>query len=372
VGRFAYAGFFAATIAALIAADGRASLFHPSDQTGVIPVDDSGAPQELPFDEFQRRRLILRNILNSDWPLFKIDPTTKQPVIDPNTGQPGLSERGIVDARIKKTLAKKPRDRTESERIALAIDLLRMGRPDEGALEGLRSGFLPNITLAHIAAAQGEWSRAYQFLDIANEEAPPAVLASKSAKLLVWQRKLDHGALLALVKLRTTEARKKSDPETEQPDHIWPLQFVNEAGEYQPGALAAAEKAKLPGGDFPEAIATVQQLVLWFPADVRLYWLLGELYAARGDLKAAKRVMDECVDSGRYSNRKVLMQHREVVTRLASIEPPAPEPPPPVVPFSMGAIWLYFGGVAAIALLALVRTLLKRNRSTPGACGPVG
>src|SRR5207249_8586641 len=36
-----------------------------------------------------------------------------------------------------------------------------------------------------------------------------------------------------------------------------------------------------------EAIALVQQLLLWLPDDTRLYWLLGELYRADGDLKAA-------------------------------------------------------------------------------------
>jgi hypothetical protein len=147
---------------------------------------------------------------------------------------------------------------------------------------------------------------------------------------------------------------------------------VNEAGVYEPGVLAAKEKAKLP----PDAIATVQQLVLWFPNDNRLYWLLAELYAANGEFKAAQDIMNECVSSGRYSNRKALMQHREAIAKVANVEPPPAEPPPtepppPEVPFTMGAVWIYFGAVAAIALFALVRAIAKKRKSARD-CGPVG
>ena len=113
------------------------------------------------------------------------------------------------------------------------------------------------------------------------------------------------------------------------------MNFVNEAGAYEPGVLAEPRRPKLP----PDALATVQQLVLWFPNDMRLYWLLAELYAAKGEFAAAKKIMDECVDSGHYSNRKVLMQHREAVKDAD--EPPRPEPPPertPKQPTEPGAV----------------------------------
>jgi hypothetical protein len=387
--RAATIGLGVGILAVLAAAQGRASLYHPDDHTGVVPVDEKGQPEPFPFEEFQRRRLILRNIGNPDWPLVKINPQTKEPVLNPKTGHPEPSDRGIVDARIKKALAKKPETRTEMERVALAVDLLRFNRLDdaEGALKGQRSGFLPNVTLAHIAAAQGQWARAADFLEIANDEKTPAALSEKSPQLLAWQRKLDRGALRKLMMARMKEASgAKPPPEVELPDEIWGqlLNFVNDAGQYEPGKLAAAEKAKLPGGDFPEAIATVQQLVLWFPFDVRLYWLLGELYAAHGDVQAAKKILDECAESGRYSNRKVLMQHREVVTKVAKEKgdsaqegpllaptPPPPENPPPApVPFSLGAVWIYFGVVGAIALFALIRTVMKRTRGgSPGSIG---
>src|SRR5262249_29644352 len=160
----------------------------------------------------------------------------------------------------------------------------------------------------------------------------------------------------------------KPPPENELPDRLWPVNFVNDAGAYEPGKLAAAEKAKLPGGDFAEAIATVQQLVLWFPFDVRLYWLLGELYAAKGDVSSALDIMNECVDSGGYRNRKVLMQHREAVRNAVKNlpqDPPSgqtPDGPPQAVPFSFREVWIYLGVVGVIGLLALGRAIWKLCR----------
>jgi hypothetical protein len=367
--RLAIACLGAATLAVLLSADGRASLHHPDGiVSAMIPVSDTGTPEAYPFDEFKRRRLDLRNIGNPDWPLEAINPITNEKILDKKTGQPRLSERGVVDARVKNAQAKRPETRTADENVALAIDLLRLGRTDdaEGALKGQRNGLLPNVTLAHIAATQGQWARAFDYLDIANEERVPPTLDPKSPKI-AWQLKVNRGPLLKLVKLRLAETRgPKLQPENELPDQIWPVNFVNDAGTYEPGVLAAAEKAKLPGGDFAEAIATVQQLVLWFPFDVRLYWLLGELYAAKGEFTSAQEVMDECVNSGRYSNRKVLMQHREAVTKAANVEPPAPPPPPDPVPFTMGAVWWYFGAVGAVALVALVRALLRWSKAANG------
>ena len=376
VGRVAIVGLGVAILAIVFSSDGRASLHHPNDSTGTIPVDDTGAPEALPFDPtFKLRRLVLRNVSNPEWPLVELDPQTKQPVVDPKTGHPKLSDRGVVDERIKKEQRKNAAARTVEESVALAVDLLRFGRPDdaEGALHGQRNGFLPNITLAHIAATQGQWARAYEYLDIANEERPPPSLPGMSAKKLAWQLKVNRGPLLKFVKLRLAEFREeqarksKLPPEDELPDRIFDVNFVNDAGVYEPGALTASEKAKLP----PDALAVVQQLVLWFPNDVRLYWLLAELYSMRGEYAAALDIMNECVSSGRYSNRKVLMQHREAVLKVANVEPPVETPPPPDVPFSMNAVWIYFGAVGAIALFALFRAVTKKRKNSAD-CGPIG
>lgn len=401
--RVAIAVLFGGALVVLLATDGRASLHHPEDTISSLPVEESG-PVALPFDEFSRRRLILRNIGNSTWPLVAINPQTKEPIIDPKTKAPRLTERGEVEARIKREQKKRAEDRTPEESAFLATDLLRFGRPEEAESQikaQHRRTFLPNMTLAHITAAQGQWARAYEFLDIANEladskRAPVSVPGTSPAKLK-WQLALNKGALRTFIKLRADEAKGAKQPqENELPDRIFGVTFANETG-----VLTAAEKAKLP----PDALATVQQLVLWFPYDWRLYWLLGELYAAKGEFRAAQKIMDECVYSGSYSNRKALMQHREAVAKFAVVAerfetlyhllmlgqqvalnvtlvappetepvgsapdavsaPQTEQPPPPPVPFTLNAVWWYFGAVGALALFALVRALMRKGKSAP-------
>jgi tetratricopeptide (TPR) repeat protein len=65
-----------------------------------------------------------------------------------------------------------------------------------------------------------------------------------------------------------------------------PVRFVGESGKYEAGKLAAAERAKLP----PDALEIVEQLVLWMPQDMRLNWLLGELFNSQGDYEAALEI----------------------------------------------------------------------------------
>ncbi|MCI0459151.1 MAG: hypothetical protein L0Z62_19515, partial [Gemmataceae bacterium] len=68
-----------------------------------------------------------------------------------------------------------------------------------------------------------------------------------------------------------------------------PVRFVGADGKYQAGALAPEEAKKLPA----DAVDIVQQLLLWMPHDHRLYWLLGELYNARGEYATAYKIFDE-------------------------------------------------------------------------------
>lgn len=331
-----------------------AALHHPTDAYA-LSVNDKGEAQPFALDEFMRQRLVLRNAGNPNWPLVSTDPNTKEPVLDPITKQPRKTERGVIADRVAAT--KRKLNRTVEENVALAIDLLRLNQAPEAetALRGARSGYLANVTHAHIAAIQGDWPRAFNYLDIANEERPPKAMPGVSAEQLAWQLKLNRGLLLKLIQLRQKEARgPKLPPEDELPDDLFGVKFVNAAGEYEPGALAPEQAAKLP----PDALATVQQLVLWFPYDARLFWLLGELYAAKGEVLAAQKIMDELVGSMTYSNRKVLMAHREVVARKVK-ELPQPPGPDDDIPIGFKGVWVYFGVAVLFGLIALVRAILR-------------
>ena len=348
-------------VAVLALAEARASLHHP-DEPMAVPVSAAGDPQPLPFGEFGRRRLVLMNAGNPKWPLERPDPN------DP--AKATRSDRGEVKDRID--ARQKLRNPSEVDRVALAVDWLRFGKPDQAAevLRGTRRGYLPNVTLAHVAAAQTTrdhptWAQAFEYLDIANAERPPAEFPGLTPQQLAWQVKLNRGALQKLIGLRMREARTDHAPEGELPDALFPVNFADTGAD---GLLAPAERAKLP----PDALAAVQQLVLWFPHDTRLYWLLAEVYAAKGEYRTAQKIMDECAWTLQYSNRKALMAHREAVTKAAATQaapPPdeplfatpddAPPPPAPNVPVTFGAVWLYFGAVALVALFAGVRAVMK-------------
>lgn len=74
-------------------------------------------------------------------------------------------------------------------------------------------------------------------------------------------------------------------------DDLFGVRYVNDKGVFEPGALAAAERKKLPD----RAAALVQQLALWLPADGPLLWQLAELASAHGDLRTAAAMLDGCV-----------------------------------------------------------------------------
>jgi hypothetical protein len=344
-----------AALAALLAGGGRASLYSPDDPFAV-PVGSDGKPAPLPFDEFKRRLAVLKNLPNTD--------------LKPNP------DRERVLARIAQA-QRKAQNRTPPETVALAVDLLRTGRPADAAgvlATGDRQSYLSNVTLAHVSAALGDWATASEYLTIANGLRPPAEWAGLTPSQLAWQLKVTRGPLAKLFESRWLESRHRPTTETEEPDDLFPVRFVNAAGQYQPGVLAPTEREKLPA----DAIAVVQQLLLWSPNDTRLYWLLGELYVATGDVRTGRRVLDDCVETGgKYGNRKVLQAHRQAVIAAADALPkeaPAEDVPlaqpdtvqpaePPIEgpAFGLGTIGVYFGVVGALAVLALVRTVLKRR-----------
>lgn len=74
-------------------------------------------------------------------------------------------------------------------------------------------------------------------------------------------------------------------------DDLFGVRFVGDNGNYQPGKIAAAERKKLP----VDAVAIVQQLLLWLPADGLLLWQLAELAGAHGDVRMAAAMMEGCV-----------------------------------------------------------------------------
>ena len=388
MGRLALMFLLGCTLGLVLSAGrGRASLYSPDDTRFVLPVGDDGKAQPLPYDEFKRRLAIILNTADS----------RKKANGEINSDRAAVLQR-IERARDRKLAA--------AETIGLAADLLRVGQVDE-ALNRVRPlvrernpNYFAFTTLAHIYAVRGDWREAVDYqLSALLDAALPAEVKGLTRPQRDWIAKLDRDFVLPYYQLRLKESQITPRPnpadedvyplfpvaERGKPHH--PVRFVNEAGAYQPGALAAAERAKLP----PDAIAIVQQLMLWNPTDTRLYWLLAELYAAAGQFAPAREIMDVAVSEARqYGNRKLLVEHRAAVRAAEAAQPrktapddialiqpgsteqqtsPPAEPQPQQQPISMRTIWLYFGVVGVIALLALIRALSRRLK---GHCGPVG
>jgi tetratricopeptide (TPR) repeat protein len=224
----------------------------------------------------------------------------------------GYDDRFAFLVRIEK-LKQIPKASVE-DKVALAGYELRVGRHDQAIslLTPLTRDRQPNYfvfqTLSHLYADGGDWKEAlrYQQEGQFDTEMPTSIKGLTPVQR-GWWKKLDSDYVPALyhIHLRDTELRKGKSPaeidklfEMEEVLPLFPvpntkapqaqIQFVNDAGIYHPGQLAASEKAKLP----EDAIPIVQQLLLWFPRDARLYWLMAELYAANGQFKNATTFFD--------------------------------------------------------------------------------
>jgi tetratricopeptide (TPR) repeat protein len=223
------------------------------------------------------------------------------------------------DALLKKS------DLDPAERVRLGLLRLRL-REYDAAMNDLQQAYSANPrdfwTLTALGTAYLQMSQvaeAVRYLEAArdmfpeNWPGPPHI--RDAAKSL-------ENTLLKLSRLRLREqagreGRRPLPPETV--DDLFGVQFIGPSGAFEAGNLAPEQKAKLPA----DAIALVQQLLLWLPDDTRLYWLLGELYAANGDLDAALEVFNECLDARRF-DAQLLRQHRQAVRDAIAARPPPP------------------------------------------------
>ena len=277
-----------------------------------------------------------------------------------------------------------------ADQVALAADFIRIGHTAEAVnlLEARTRDRIPDylalVTLAHAHAARGEWSEAIRVHGLAILDAePPSLLPGATAEQTRWLVKLERDYYARWLRLRHQESLLREPPEEQNVYSLFPaksdatsLKFVNEAGQYEPGNLAAVEKAKLP----VDAIAIVQQLLLWSPDDTRMLWLLAEIYTANGQLREADQIFDQCTWGRGYTNRKILMAHRTATREAVSKLPPEqldavlPDNAPPAEDDAIVAqrkweeirdqVVLMAGifGVMAVVLIALaVRTLLRRR-----------
>lgn len=325
-----------------IAGTATAGVYDPKEPG--TPLIEGGAVRSLPFEPFRRQLDELRSIAIAG-PDPKKQPPLRTEFLrrrddlrqkDPD----GLAELGFVLLRLR-----------ESDR---ALEALKQAESRD------RRNFwvMSHLAIAYLQSGQLADAARYQMaaLDSFPTNWPGGEAQRK------WFRQSER-ALLKLMQLRMQEQRGQPAGRVRPVENVDALfgdiRWVGPNGEYEAGTLADAEKAKLPADD----IATVQQLLLWLPDDTRLYWLLGELYNATGELDAAERIFDECVDSRRF-DAALLRGHRKAVKEAIAARPA----PPPAANWMPSAESLWVAGAIVVVCLGgliylQIREVKRRLRS---------
>jgi hypothetical protein len=241
--------------------------------------------------------------------------------------------------------------RLGGDRIAAARRLL---------LAGDQSHFLVQSNLAAAYFLSGELEMAVRHQQRALD-LWPAVFAGWSDQYLRGMRELER-YLLKLYHLRADELRRGPLRGPVEVDALFPgVRFVGPSGDYEAGALATPMRDLMPTNAFD----IVYRLNLWFPTDMRLYWLLGEMYNVAGSIDQAHDVFVELVESGMARSFKDLAKHRRALIEAKPIYTKLRDPAargvlltellaigrPTIAPPAVGDA-AYLAGCAAVALYA--------------------
>ena len=342
-----------AGISLLPASPVRAGLYNLSEPvTG--PAASGKSVEVMPFPEFRNRLVEFIQIGNA-----QVDTVSRKHYLERRDELERKHRRGTL---------------SPLEAVDLSAYLIRLKEYDAAvellnplARERGRDNYfvIANLITAHFLNGQLPLASAYLFQ--VDKSRPPAQGTINSVQADWFARVEPY--FWKLLRLRRSEGR--SPPSAGQKpghtlDDLFGVRFVGESGQYEPGKLAAAEQAKLP----KDALAIVQQLVLWLPDDTRLYWLLGELLNAQGDVADANVVLDECRYNRRFDAEELQQHHRLIKEALASATPAAPEVPllpsePPSNWFAGKTNLLIGGAVVGLVVVLLgylqVRELRRRG-----------
>lgn len=258
----------------------------------------------------------------------------------------------------------------EKDPASKAAGLLRL-RENDAALNllaplarGRNPDFRVLAALAHAHALRGEWPEAVRRHEAARLDADfPAELPGYSSSQRAWIKRVEFEFYPKWLTLKRDEAANRASPDREGVFPLFGTKWIDDP----------VARAGLP----PDAVAIVQQLLLWDRDDTRLYWLLAELYAADGKVREAEVILDQCASEARqYANRPALMARRAAVKRaVAALPKPAPEavaadpPPPPEAKPDLGVsterlitVGVVFGSVAVLLAGLQARRILRRRR----------
>jgi tetratricopeptide (TPR) repeat protein len=269
--------------------------------------------------------------LPSQWRGFLLDQRTLRNIgVKPVAGQAANpARRRYEEAAAKLEKLSRERKLTADETADLGALYARLGEVGK-AVDVLRAAQRehPNHfrLVANLGTAwqlQGDLEQAAVYLEQAVRLAPGKLQKAEEYHLkLVRLRRSVGRASLSASRLSPGSAgaspSRLTSPAQEDRgeglDDLFGLRFVDGEGKYHPGRSAAAERKKLPA----EAVAIVQQLALWLPADGPLLWQLAELANAHGDVKTAAAIMDGCVTE--FAMRSPELREHRRLTRATADE----------------------------------------------------
>ncbi len=174
--------------------------------------------------------------------------------------------------------------------------------------------FMIFSNLATAEQQAGHVERAISHLEQA-QDVWPSQWPGLTPEQLRWFQEVERYEL-RLLRQRWAETRRLGKPSASLDDLFVkdskPVRYVGDSGQYEAGKIAPIERDKLPA----DTLAILQQLLIWLPDDARLYWQMGEVLNALGEVSSAATVFDDCVWRRRLDDLE-LRQHRQIVAEAA-------------------------------------------------------
>jgi tetratricopeptide (TPR) repeat protein len=271
-------------------------LYIPGEEPDFVSTD--GKVQEFAFDQF---RIKLNDVLSI--------------VVDKTVSEPRKQYlKRAADLRARNMERQSPADL-----VSFGECLVRLGDLEKSFLAYHTAArrdprsFLALSGLAAVHQMRGELLQARETQRDALSLRPkqlPGMSPAQSAWLLSVEQRFAE-----LQKGRLREAREKTPLSDLAPDDLFGVTFVGNSGAYEAGTIADHDRSKLPA----DAVAVVQQLLLWFPHDARLVWLLGELYNTTGQMREALTLFDDCMFVRSFQTAQLREHKRIVQERLEQI-----------------------------------------------------
>jgi tetratricopeptide (TPR) repeat protein len=240
--------------------------------------------------------------LPSQWRGFLLDQRTLRNIaLKPAAGaQPGPVRVKYEEAAANLEKFARERKLTADELADLGALYVRLGDAAR-ALEVLRNAQREHPNTFRIVANLGT---AWQ---LQGDLEQAATCLEEAARLAPGKfEKAEH------LQLKLVRQRQRRDSDPQALDDLFGVRYLADGDKYEPGKMLETERKKLPA----DAVANLQLVALWLPADGRLLWQLAEIANAFGDMRTAAAIMDGCVTEFAMRSPE-LRQHRQLVRAAA-------------------------------------------------------